>query len=73
MAYQVNALEDLIDKFRSLPGVGSKSAQRLAFHVLNLSEQEVSDFAETMLKAKKTTGFGSRRKKMPGKTILPCF
>ena len=59
MAYQVNAVEDLIDKFRSLPGVGSKSAQRLAFHVLNLSEQEVSDFAETMLKAKKTIHYCS--------------
>lgn len=53
MAYQVNSLEELIDKFRSLPGIGSKSAQRLAFHILNLSEKEVADFANTIIKAKK--------------------
>lgn len=59
MAYQVNALEDLIDKFRSLPGIGSKSAQRLAFHILDLSEKEAGEFAEAIIKAKKTIRYCS--------------
>lgn len=45
-------LEKLIDKFASLPGVGRKSAQRLAFHVLSLPEEEVNDFADALVSAK---------------------
>ena len=37
------ALETLVEHFARLPGIGKKSAQRLAFHVLSLSEEEVSD------------------------------
>ena len=54
MAYEVSALEDLIDKFRSLPGIGSKTAQRLAFYILGLSEKEAEDFASAVINAKKT-------------------
>ena len=39
------SLENLIDKFASLPGVGKKSAQRLAFHVLSLPDAEAAAFA----------------------------
>jgi len=46
-------LEKLIDKFAALPGVGRKSAQRLAFHVLALPEEEVNDFADALVSAKK--------------------
>lgn len=45
-------LESLIDKFRSLPGIGSKSAVRLAFHILNSGEEYVKDFADCLLAAK---------------------
>ena len=38
MSFFPNALENLIDQFAALPGVGRKSAQRLAFHVLSLPE-----------------------------------
>ena len=48
------SLENLIDKFASLPGIGRKSAQRLAFHVLNLPEDEVRSFADAVLSAKTT-------------------
>ena len=40
MSFFPNALENLIDQFAALPGVGRKSAQRLAFHVLSLPEEE---------------------------------
>ena len=45
-------LEALIDKFRSLPGIGFKSAVRLAFHVLNSSDEYVKDFADCLVTAK---------------------
>ena len=48
------ALEELIDRFASLPGIGYKSAQRLAFHVLSLPEGEAQSFAQAILTAKKS-------------------
>ena len=45
------SLEELIDKFASLPGIGYKSAQRLAFYVLSLPKGEVQDFAGALLRA----------------------
>lgn len=46
-------LETLIDHFASLPGIGKKSAQRLAFHVLSLPEGEAENFANAILEARK--------------------
>ena len=46
------ALENLIDGFASLPGIGRKSAQRLAFHVLSLPAEEAVRFANAVLEAK---------------------
>ena len=47
------SLDRLIDQFASLPGVGRKSAQRLAFHVLSLPEEEADAFAEAIISAKR--------------------
>lgn len=44
-------LERLVDKFESLPGVGHKSAQRIAYYVLNLNEDDVKSFADAILDA----------------------
>ena len=46
------SFEKLIDKFASLPGIGRKSAQRLAFHILSLPEGEAEDFAAVILEAR---------------------
>ena len=48
------AMENLIDGFASLPGIGRKSAQRLAFHVLSLPQEEADRFANAVLEAKKS-------------------
>lgn len=48
------SLEELIDKFASLPGIGYKSAQRLAFHVLSLPEGEARSFADAIIRASET-------------------
>ena len=46
------SFEALIDCFASLPGVGRKSAQRLAFHILSLPEGEAESFAASILDAR---------------------
>jgi len=46
------SVENLIDRFASLPGVGKKSASRLAFHILGLPEGEAEAFADAILEAK---------------------
>ena len=53
MSFFPNALENLIDRFAALPGVGRKSAQRLAFHILSLPEEEALKFADAIVDAKK--------------------
>lgn len=49
----IEALEKVIDAFGRLPGVGRKSATRLAFHILNSSLEEVENFSQALLDAKK--------------------
>ena len=51
----VPALENLAEKFRNLPGVGRKSAYRIAFHILTLSDSEVKAFADALISAKSLT------------------
>lgn len=46
------ALENLIDGLSSLPGIGRKSAQRLAFYLLSQPKEEVQQFAQTIMDAK---------------------
>jgi len=48
------ALETLIDQFARLPGIGRKSAQRLAFYVMGLPEDEALAFANAIREAKQT-------------------
>lgn len=53
MAYNVPALEALIDKFDSLPSVGRKSAQRIAFHILDMNDEQIKSFCDTLVDAHK--------------------
>ena len=54
MQYFPAALQNLADQFARLPGIGGKTAQRLAFHVLSLPMDEAQDFADTIMEAKRT-------------------
>ena len=47
------ALQNLADQFARLPGIGGKTAQRLAFHVLSLPMEDAEEFAAAILQAKK--------------------
>lgn len=52
MSY-IPAISRLIDEFARLPGIGRKTAQRLAFHIINQDEKQASQFAEAILDAKR--------------------
>ena len=54
MQYFPAALQDLADQFARLPGIGGKTAQRLAFHVLELPIDDAQAFADAIIKAKET-------------------
>ena len=54
LRYFPTALERLTEEFAKLPGIGGKTAQRLAFHVLSLPDEEAEAFAQTILEAKRT-------------------
>ena len=54
MDYFPAPLEKLTEQFAKLPGIGRKSAQRLAFHVLGMTEAEAEEFANAILDAKRS-------------------
>ncbi len=57
MRFFTAPVENLIEQFQKLPGVGRKTAQRLAFFVLSLPEAEAEGFANAILNAKKLVKF----------------
>lgn len=52
MSFFPASLEALIDQFASLPGIGKKSAQRLAFHLLSQPEENARAFADAIIAAR---------------------
>lgn len=54
MEYFAAPLQNLIEEFEKLPGIGSKTAQRLAFYVLNQPKEKAEKFAHAILEAKKS-------------------
>ena len=53
MDYYSNQISKLIEEFSRLPGIGTKSAQRLAFHVINMPIEQVEKLADTMVAARR--------------------
>ena len=54
MQYFPAALQELADQFARLPGIGGKTAQRLAFHVLGLPMEQAQSFADAIMEAKRS-------------------
>lgn len=52
MDYYSSRINSLIEELSRLPGIGTKSAQRLAFHIINMPQEKVQSLADTMLDAK---------------------
>ena len=53
MSYNVNPLDVLNEQFRKLPGIGKKSAQRIAFHVLRMTDGQAEEFLRAINDASK--------------------
>lgn len=67
----IKPLNDLIEKFRSLNGVGKKSAMRMAFSVLDMENSEAFDFAQAILDAKTQIGLCSICQNLSSEEICP--
>ncbi len=59
MRYYAKPLNNLISQLSKLPGVGGKSAQRLAFHILSMDEKDASGIAEAIMEARRTMKYCS--------------
>lgn len=65
------ALENLTDHFARLPGIGGKTAQRLAFHVLELPLEDAQAFADAILEAKRAVHTCPRCQNITDQDICP--
>lgn len=59
MSYYSPSIEKLIEAFEKLPSIGNKTAARLAFYILNSSEEETKEFVEAIVNAKKNLKYCS--------------
>ncbi|MBQ6992730.1 MAG: recombination protein RecR [Clostridia bacterium] len=60
MSYFSPSIEKLIESFEKLPSIGHKTAVRLAFHMLDLNEQETKEFIDSIINAKTNLKFCSQ-------------
>lgn len=60
MDYYSSQINKLIEEFSRLPGIGTKTAQRLAFHIINMPKDQVENFAETMKEARNNVRYCSQ-------------
>ena len=60
MSYYSPSIEKLIESFEKLPSIGHKTAPRLAFYMLDLNNEEVVEFTNSILNAKKNLHFCSK-------------
>ena len=59
MSYYSPSIEKLIEAFEKLPSIGNKTAARLAFYILNASQEETNEFVEAIVNAKKNLKYCS--------------
>ncbi|MBQ6431085.1 MAG: recombination protein RecR [Oscillospiraceae bacterium] len=65
------ALERLTEQFAKLPGIGGKTAQRLAFYLLSMSESEAQEFADAIVEAKKSVHLCPCCRNLTDKELCP--
>lgn len=71
MKYFAPSVESLIDEFAKLPGIGRKTAQRLAFHVLNLPKQDADRLAQAITDAKQTIHLCPKCQNLTDEALCP--
>ena len=57
MDYYSSQITKLIEELSKLPGIGAKSAQRLAFHIINMPQEQVERLSSAMMDAKKNVRY----------------
>ncbi len=60
MSYYSPSIEKLIESFEKLPSIGNKTAARLAFYILDRPEEEVKEFVDAIMNAKKNLKYCSK-------------
>ena len=71
MSYYSPSIEKLIESFEKLPSIGNKTAARLAFYILNASEEETNEFISNIQNAKKNLKYCSKCYNMSDSEICP--
>ncbi len=64
-------INKLIEELEALPGIGSKSAQRLAFHIIGMPEEKVTRIATTMMEARKNVCYCKECCNLTDREICP--
>lgn len=72
MRYTSQAIEVLIEEFAKLPGIGKKTAQRLALHILREKNEDVERFAKALLDAKEKVVYCRECQNMTDNNANPC-
>jgi len=71
MDYYSSQISKLIEEFSRLPGIGAKSAQRLAFHIINMPEDQVKKLSDTIIEAKQNVRYCKNCFTLTDKELCP--
>lgn len=64
-------ISNLIEELGHLPGIGNKSAQRLAFHIINMKEEDVQHLSDTIIQAKRNVRYCKECYTLTDKEVCP--
>ena len=71
MDYYSSQITKLIEELSKLPGIGNKSAQRLAFHIINMPEEQVERLSSAITSAKKNVRYCRECFNLTDKELCP--
>lgn len=71
MDYYSSQITKLIEELSSLPGIGAKSAQRLAFHIINMPQDRVDGLVQTISQAKKNVRYCKKCYTLTDRELCP--
>ena len=71
MDYYSSQISKLIEEFSRLPGIGPKSAQRLAFHLIHMPKEQVKELADTMVEARENVRYCKSCYTLTDKELCP--
>ncbi|SHK18981.1 recombination mediator RecR [Hespellia stercorisuis] len=71
MDYYSSQISKLMDELSRLPGIGTKSAQRLAFHIINMPKEQVDQLAKTMVDARENVRYCKQCYTLTDKELCP--